>query len=188
MTFPLSDRDRRTLMVGLGVMGALLLFGRGVPVLVVQTVVARGEARALANEVLHARAQIASRTTQLGLPSRATVDSLLFEAPTVAGLASAAVQDLTAVLRDAKVRPGQLRADTPDTTRSGLVRIAISLNGECDIEMCVSMIAGIEKTQPAFRIARVRVSASDVAAPAERAERLVFELLVDGLGMVRRDP
>ena len=183
-----SASDRRTATLGLSAVVGLLLLGRGVPALWAATHDARVEARALQAQLAESRMLIARSRGAATSPEAAMLGSAVFRAVSRAGLASAGAAAVASVARDAGVKTTQLRADSPDSARAGLVRVAVALAGECDISSCLGAIGRLEAARPALRIARLRLVTSDVAAPADRAERIQFEMLVDALGLLGSRP
>jgi len=182
----MTDRDRRTLILGAGAIGCLFTFARGVPrVLAWQRERALASARAsqllasaLADprELRGARDSLSARLGRL-----VAIDSAL----PVAATASEAVARLASTLGDladscsVRVSAIQLRPDS--ATSNGITEVTARLNGVADVAGLASLLHAVAASKNPLVVRELSVTASEPNAPSTRAEVLHFDVVVAGL-------
>lgn len=183
----LSARDRRTLVLGLVGMAAIVGFGRGLPALrrwerarVEEAAAARAELRyAAAGERLLPALRDSLRARRA---RAAALDSILIDA-TIAAEASAQLATMVTDFAEAsevKVTAVQIRQDSA-MAKSPLLRVGARLSGMGDVTALSALLQNLEGGDTPFAVRELIVSQSEPAAPDTRPEILRFELLVEGL-------
>ncbi len=182
----MTNRDRRTLILGAGAIGSLFTFAKGVPALGAWQR-ERAAASARANQLLAsasvdprelraARDSLAARRGRL-----AAIDSML----PVAATASEAVARLASTLGDladscsVRVSAIQLRPDS--AASNGITEVSARLNGIADVAGLASLLHAIAASEIPLVVRELSVAAAEPTAPASRAEALRFDVLVAGL-------
>jgi hypothetical protein len=189
----LSQRDRRTILVGLTAVIAILVFGRVLPA------VKRWEAGRLA-EALEARGELIEAERSAGsiamIRDSARVRSLRLEATrsrliraTTAAAAAAVLGGLIESLaknEGVDVQTMTLRPDT--TTRNGLARVAVRFGAEGDVEGLTGLLLALEGHEKLFAVRDLSVSQAEPVAAATHVEALRFDLTVETLARVGGSP
>jgi hypothetical protein len=188
----ISSRDRRTLILGVSVIGTLVVLSNGIPAWrawVTEARTAAAEqvrAAALADAVVaHARATrdtlsarnaryvalapalVAGNTTA---EASATLASLVSSAASAAGVKLGAVQLWTS-------------ADTG--AQRAFVRVGVHADIVGDIRGVMAILATLERGPVRLRVRDLTVTQPDAASPADRVESLRAELTVEGLAMAK---
>jgi hypothetical protein len=189
VTFGLSHRDRRTLILGLCVVGTLLTVARGAPALRswegTQTSEAQSATQRLAalrggmRLLPRLRDSLRARRARL-----AALDSSLLIGATPAAIAA----QLASVLEDLaddnalKVTAMQLRADTVAT--AGLARVEVRVTGITDIIGLAGLLRAIESDETPLVVRDLSVSQPEPVGSDARAEALRVDLLVASIGTI----
>lgn len=187
MRVALSGADRRALLLGFVVIGSLWTLLRGAPRLIRSTAEAREDVRVLRASVARYEqlraVMLGTRTDTAGV-----ADDMVFSASSSGALASALASSLSDVANSSGVSLSALRADLPDSVGTGLSRVAAIVNGDCDVEGCATLLASLEEHRPSVRVSRLRLVAGDVIGSSLTAQRLQFEMLVEALGRLVKQP
>jgi hypothetical protein len=188
----LSDRDRRTLIIGVAVIALLVLLSKGVPAW------RRWDAgvRASAGEMA-AEAARAERTVRL-LP--ASLDSLEArkgrfiavgqgvldgESAAASGAALASLVSGAAARAGVQMGSVQLR---PDTASAGtFMRMGVRADATGDLPAITRMLALLEGAPELLAIRELAITQPAPGGPAEQPEALRMEITVQGLALVRRE-
>jgi len=189
VTFGLSHRDRRTLTLGLCVVGTLLIVARGAPALRSweggRTAEAQSATQSLAalrgglRILPQLRDSLRARQARL-----AALDSSLLIGATPAAIAA----ELATVLEDLadenalKVTALQLHADTVAT--AGLARVEVRVTGITDITGLAGLLRAIESDATPLVVRDLSVSQPEPAGADARAEALRVDLLVASIGTI----
>jgi hypothetical protein len=188
----LSARDRRTGVVGVSVMAALILLSRGVPAW-------RGwvsDARAGADEQSRAVADADALVAGAGVAHDSLVardERYMALAPAlVAGgtpaEASATLASLlseTASADGVKLGAVQLRPVADIGARRTFIRVGVHADVVGDITGIATLLATLERGPLRLRVREITVTQPDAAAPGDRAEALHAELTIEGLALRR---
>ncbi|MFN2397811.1 MAG: type II secretion system protein GspM [Gemmatimonadaceae bacterium] len=181
----LAPRERAVLVLGAIALVLILGTARGVPAWLAWV----RNARASAQEMTHA----VWRTESLIRSERAASDSLsarnerlqLLERELLDGDSPAvAAASLAGLVSDAAASSGvelgtvQLRADSSSTT--AFIRVSVRADATGDVRGLMEFLAELER-MTLLAVRELSISASDLVAPADRAEILRSELVVEGL-------
>lgn len=187
----LAPRDRRMLIVGGSVIGALLLSARALPAALQWQRVQLDSATALLDRLSAARRSTAIlpalRDSLAARRARvAALDTLLIGGASpvaAAGTVASALEDLA---DDANVRVTaiQIRADT--VARAGLSRVGVRLVAVCDVTGLSSLLRAIETNAHAMTVRDLAVTQPDPVGANTRAEALRIDVGVEAL--VRIEP
>jgi hypothetical protein len=186
----LSQRDRRTLVVGLGVVASLLAIARGLPALRSWEADRTAEAQATAQQLAALRDGLrmlpALRDSVRARQARlAALDSsLLFGASP-----SAIAADLASTLEDLaddntlKVTAMQLHADSVAT--AGLARVEVRITGITDVTGLAGFLRAVEGNATPLVVRDLSVSQPEPTASDAKAEALRVDMLVASIGAIR---
>ena len=185
----MTNRDRRTLILGASAITCLFTFAKGVPRMVAWER-DRAIALARANRVL-AEASVDPRELRAARDSLAArrgrlvaIDSAL----PVAATASEAVARLASTLGDladsclVRVSAIQLRPDS--MTSNGITEVSARLNGVADVAGLASLLHAIAASENPLVVRELSVTAPEPTAPPTRVEALRFDVLVAGLARI----
>lgn len=185
----MTNRDRRTLILGAGAIACLFTVAKGFP-----RIVAWERDRAIASaranqrlaeasigprELGAARDSLAARRRRL-----AAIDSALPAAET----ASEAVARLASTLGDladscsVRVSAIQLRPDS--ATSSGITEVSARLNGVADVAGLASFLRAMAASENPLVVRELSVTAPEPSAPPSRVEALRFDVLVAGIARI----
>jgi len=188
-----SARDRRTLVTGACVVALIIGVGRGGPAWLTWTR-ARVNAAAEAGEQLASAKRsafgLAAFTDSANVRSRRldSVRALLVRArtPESAAASFASLVGATAEAQGADVIAVTLSADT--VVRWGMARVAVRLSAESDLAGLMALLAVLETRPMPIVIRDLSVSQPDPAAPRSKADALRFDMVVQTLAAIRREP
>ncbi|HXB23554.1 MAG TPA: GspMb/PilO family protein [Gemmatimonadaceae bacterium] len=188
----LSSRDRRTLFIGVGVIGSVVALSKGVPIWhdwvadakagAIEQTRAAADADALVahakslRDTLNARnARYVSLAPELVAGNTAAEASATL-ASLVSGAASAAGVKLGAVQLRTSADTGALRA---------FVRVSVHADVVGDIHGVTTLLATLERGPTHLRVRELTVTQPDAIAPGDRVEALRADLTVEGLAMAK---
>lgn len=187
----LSERDRRTLVMGGILVVALVLLARGIPAWRRWDADTRASAREMATEA--ARAE----TTVRDLP--ASLDSLQARRARYVALGrgvldgastAAAGASLASLVSGAAARAGvqigsvQVR---PDTAGAGtFLRVTVRAEGTGDLPAITRMLEMLEGGRTLLAVRDLSITQPNPGGPAEQPEALRVELAVEGLALTAR--
>ena len=182
----MTARDRRILILGAGVIVALIAIAKGIPATVAWqrdkelASVHASELLAASSiepvDLRAARDSLAARQARL-----AAIDSVLSRSTST----SAAVAQLASTLEElsdscaVRVTSVQLRPDS--VVSSGLVEVSARLNGVADVAGLAALVRAIAEYRAPLVVRELTVTAGEPTAPSSKAEMLRFDLLVAGL-------
>jgi Type II secretion system (T2SS), protein M subtype b len=187
----LSKHDRRVLLVGLVCIAALLLASRGIPAWRSWQSEKRAAASKLASEVARSersvrmRRALADSLERRGARLLALAPALLngetpaAAAGTLAGLISGAAATSGVRLGAVQVRPAA-------TAPGAFARVAVRANAIGDVRGLVELLATLERGPTMLVVRELAVAQPEPATPAEAAEALRFEFVVEGLALKPR--
>ena len=191
MELGISNRDRRTLVVGVVAIVGLFATARGVPAAVEwerrEVVAATLLRQQLATATLRSTRLNAYRDT---LVSRQTTlsgfDSVMLSGASPAAAASALASELDDLADSVGLRITgmQLRADSSAT--SSLLEVAVRLVGVTDVVGLASFLRAIDGGATPLAVRELAVAQPDPGAAASKAEALRIDVLVAGLARLRR--
>lgn len=186
----LSARDRRTLLIGAGVIASLVAITRGVPAWrawvsqaragAEEQVRAAAEADALVAQAHAARDSLAARNARYVALAPALV------AGTTAAEASAALASLVSnAASSAGVKLGavQLRPAADTGVRRAFVRVGVHADVVGDIAGITTLLTTLEQGPTRLRVREITVTQPDAGSPGDRVEALHAELTVEGLAL-----
>jgi len=185
----LSVRDRRTLTIGVTVIGTLFGVSRGLPAVRDWERGRVSDAAALAQQAEAARVGVrllpALRDSLRDREARlATLDSTLLSGASPAAAAS----DLASTLGDMadeaplKVTAMQLRADS--AAAGSLTPVAVRVTGVTDVAGLAAFLRAVEGGDVPLLVRELAVSQSEPGAPSGRVETLRVDILVEGIARI----
>ena len=188
----LSERDRKTLVLGALVVLGLVLFARGLPAWRRWDAGVRDSAREMADEAARAEATVGALAPSLdSLEARrarlvALGGGLLDGAsPAVAGASLSSLVTAAGARTGVQVGSVQVRADTAST--GTFVRVSARADGTGDLPAITRMLQALEAAPQLLAVREVSITQSNPGGPSEMAETLRVELVVEGLALARPD-
>jgi hypothetical protein len=192
MNVGLSDRDRRTLIVGVVTVGALGGIARGIPAARAWNAEQVADAQTSAEQVESVRVGITSRLVVrdrlIARRARLTaVDSVMLSGDSPSAVTAILASLLEDIADDNSLKVGtlQLRGDTVAT--DGLLRAAVRLTGITDVTGLSGFLRDVEGGSTPLVVRDLTVSQPEPAGPDSKAEALRVDLLIEGIGIVRRE-
>ena len=187
----LSPRERRIVKLGAAIVAMALVGGRAVPAWVAWVGAGQDRASRAVSEL--AEAHKAVRETGAARDTlRARNERYLTLAPALIGGTSPATAGASLALlvsarsAAAGLELGALRV-TVDSAREGVfARISVRGDARGDIRGLTAMLLSLEQGPVLLAIRQLSISASDPGGPADRAEALRMEFLIDGLTIDQR--
>ena len=191
MIHRLSDRDRRTLMLGLSVIVLLVLISRVVPAWRGWDADTRASAAEMAAEA--ARAEQTVRTLPAALDSLEARRARLvaqgrgvLDGGSIAGSGAALASLVSGAAARAGVQMGSVQV-RPDTASAGtFMRISVRADGTGDLPAVTRMLALLEGAPELLAVRDISITQPNPGGPAEQPEALRVELSVEGLAL--REP
>jgi hypothetical protein len=186
----LSQRDRRTLVVGLCAVASLLTIARGVPALRSWEADRTAEGQSAGQQLAALRSGLrilpALRDTLRARQARlVALDSgLLFGASP-----SAIAADLASALEDLaddnalKVTAMQLRSDT--VAIAGLARVEVRITGITDVTGLAGFLRAVESDATPLVVRDLSVSQPEPTASDAKPEALRVDMLVASIGTIK---
>jgi hypothetical protein len=188
----LSDRDRRTLVVGVVVITLLVLLSRGVPAWRRWDAAVRASAAEMATEA--ARAEQTVRLLPASLDSLEArkgrfiaVGAGVLDGESAAASGAALASLVSGAAARAGVQVGSVQVQ-PDTASAGtFMRIAVRADGTGDLPAITRMLSLLEGAPELLAVRDLAITQPTPGGPAEQAEALRMEITVQGLALVRRE-
>jgi hypothetical protein len=188
----LSQRDRRTLTVGLGVVLSLITIARGVPALRAWEGDRRAEAQAAAEQLAALRSGVgtlpALRDSVRARQARlAALNSSLLSGASPSAIAANLASALEDLADDnaLKVTAMQLHADSVAT--AGLARVDVRISGITDITGLAGFLHAVEGNTTPLVVRDLSVTQPEPTASDAKAEALRVDMLVAGIGAIKAD-
>jgi hypothetical protein len=191
VTGRISERDRRTLVIGAVVVAAALLLARGVPAWRRWDADAHTSAAARAREA--ARVESTVRQLPAGLDSlqarRARYVALgrgILDGESTAAAGASLASLVSGAAARAGVRMGSVQV-RPDTAGAGtFLRIAVRADATGDLPAITRMLETLEGGRTLLAVRDVSITQPNPGGPAEQPEALRLELTVEGLALAAR--
>lgn len=185
----LSRRDRRTLLIGLGVVATLLVMARGIPTLRSWEVNQESAAQSAGQQLAALRAGLRTLptlrdTTRARRDRLAGLDSAMLRGaspPAIAAGLASALEDI-ADDNSLKVTTMQLRADSLVT--AGLARAEVRITGTTDVVGLGAFLRAVESDATPMVVRDLSVSQSDPTASDNRPDVLRVDVLVVTVGTI----
>ena len=190
MIRPMSDRDRRTLVTGAGIIVALVLLSRGLPAWRRWDADTRASAAEMATEA--ARAEATVRLLPASLDSlqarreryvtlgRGVLDG---ESTAAAGASLASLVSGAAARAGVQIGSVQVR---PDSAGAGtFMRIAVQADGTGDLGAITRMLGMLEGGRELLAIRQLSLTQPNPGGPAEQPEALRMDIVVEGLALAK---
>jgi Type II secretion system (T2SS), protein M subtype b len=186
----LTQRDKRTLAIGLSAVTLLVTFARGVPALRSWESKQFAAASSAANELAHLRDgsrelpeirdSLHARNLRL-----AALDSVLLRGASPASIAAAlaSVIEEFAGANAIKVTTLQLRSDSAATL--GLANVAVRLSGVTDVAGLAGFLRAVESDAMPLIVRELTVSQPEPTASDSKPETLRIDVTVASIGEVR---
>ena len=188
----LSDRDRRTLIVGTVVIVLLVLLSRGIPAWRRWDADVRASAAEMSVEAARAEQTVRllppaldslqARRARLAALGRGVLEG---ESTAASGAALASLVSGAAARAGVEIGSVQVR---PDTAGAGtFMRIGVRADGTGDLPAITRMLALLEGAPELLAVRALSITQPAPGGPAEQPEALRMEIDVQGLALVRRE-
>lgn len=187
----LSPNDRKTLLIGVSVVVAIVVFGRGVPWWYRWQRDVREEAVESAMEAEQSRYAVRNRPAiarmlRQGEQRYAALGDVFLDGDSPAAAATA----LTSVVSDAAGESGiQIGALQPAVDSSSQTKGLVSVRGSAsgDIRGVTHFLSAVESGMPLLSVREVTVTQSDPSASGDRAENLRLDFVIDAIAPSEED-
>ena len=188
----ISSRDRRTLLVGGGIIASLVVLSKGVPAWrdwvatsragALEQTRAASDADALVSHGKALRDTLAARNARYVALAPALVAG---NTPAEAAATLASLVSSAASVAGVKLGAVQLRPPADTGARRAFVRIGVHADVVGDIQGITTLLASLERGPARLRVRDITVTQPDAAAPGDRVEALRADLTVEGLAIAR---
>lgn len=180
----MSLRDRRVLMIGAIIIALVLGVGRGLPLLVRQTDVARRDALDLERELLRARRDIADSAGGVRELARArealsSYEAAAIVAPSAASAAGTLGAIASSAAEDVGLRVSSLSVQL-DTTHATVHTVSARLQGSGSAEAVAQFLSTIEAGTPALFVPSLALTQSDFGMGGSRSSSLAIDVTLRG--------
>jgi hypothetical protein len=182
------NREQRVLLIGGGIVLALIVLGRGIPALLRW----HAESRSTVSEL---RGQVA-RATQLVGTATAVRDSATMRGHRLIALApllldgttsSAATATLASLVSGAaakaNIRLGSLQLAVDSSHGGTFTRISVHGNATGDIRGLSALLTQLERGPTLLAVRQLSIFQSDPTTPPDQAETLQVEFVIEGLSL-----
>jgi type II secretion system (T2SS) protein M len=190
-TLGLNQRDRRTLVVGFGIVLSLVSLARGVPALRSWDADRRTEAQSAARQVAALRDGLkilpALHDSLRARDGRlVALDSSLLSGASPSAVAANLASALEDLADDnaLKITAMQLHADTAATER--IASVAVRINGIADVTGFAGFLRAVEGNTTPMVVRALNVSQPEPIASDTKAEALHVDILVASIGTIKR--
>jgi hypothetical protein len=185
----MSARDRRTAIVGLSAIGALVGLTRGLPASIHWLRARIAESLALSNQLQESRLSarrlpILRDSLRRRLWQLAAMDSGLLSgaSPSAAAADLASVLEARADEAPLRVIAMQLRSDSAPV--GTLARVFVRVTGTADVSGLAAFLHAVEEGDPALVVRELAVTPADPVAADTKPELLRIDALVEGMARV----
>lgn len=180
----LTPRDRRALLVGVTVMGAIVVGGRALPAWRHWQATARTDAAAATLELARSRVDIlGQRSARDSLAARKkrldALHSAWLDGDTPAAAGAALAGAISSAGQHAGVGIGALDIRVDSASASVFAPVRVHATAVGDIQGIVNFLTGIEADRAYVSVRALSIDAADPAAAANRPEVLRAELTVE---------
>lgn len=186
----LSQRDRRTLVVGATVVSSLVVLARGMPAIRSWEAdqLARAQAAAQALAVLRGgrailpalRDSVRARRARL-----AALDSTVLSGASPSAIGAALASALEDIADDNALKISALQLRPDSVAVGGLARVEVRIIGVVDVTGLAGMLRDIEGGQTSMLVRDLSVSQPDPAASDAKPEALRIDILVAAIGPIK---
>lgn len=181
----MSPRDRRALLIGTVVIGALVIGGRGIPAWRRWQQHSQAMADAAAIELERQQAALidqgAARDSLAARRKRfESLRSTWLDGDTPAAAGAALAGEISTAGEHAGVTVGALDIRIDSASSQPFVPVRVHATATGDIQGIVNLLAGIEGARLAMAVRTLSIDAADPAPAPNRAEVLRVELIVEG--------
>jgi len=182
----LSERDRRALLAGGIVLGALVLLGRGLPWWRARVSDAEVRASAATSELTMARTTADSRGVLHDSLDARYARYLALAPHLVPGTTAAAAQAamaglITSAARRSDVAIGTIQLGVDTSARNAFAHVTVSGDATGDVRGIATFLAAVERGPVALVVRRLALLQADPAAPRDHAEALHVDFTIAGL-------
>lgn len=192
------DRDRRALIVGLGIVSVLVIIGRGGPLwrswererLADRAELVSGLARShtILRDTHTVAESLAARRARL-----TTLDSVLLDGGSAAAATAALTTTLARAAEEAGVRltSSYVSVDSGGDgaigpiPRAEVFRVAVTATGDGDAAGLAALLAWLEESPPLLSVKKLTVTGADVTLGPGQPEHLRISLTVEGIAWRR---
>ena len=186
MTADRNARERRTLVVGVAAIAAIVLVGRGVPAALAGVRDASASAREVLGEYDRARGELralpavrdSARARRLRLGQE--IGSLL-RGRGSGGLVAALVGELNADADASRIAVSGIDGRVDTLAAGSYVPVTARVDALGDVRSLASFVAMIESSEVRLRVVELSVNQSEPSAPPQQPEALHATLVVQGL-------
>lgn len=185
----ISQRDRRTLIVGVSVVGTVLAIGRGLPAVSDWESTQRREAESTAERLAQLRDGLRSlpalrdslraRTARL-----AELDTTLIRGVSPAAIAAAFASALGDIADENALRVSTLQLRSDSVATQGLARVEVRVTGVTDVAGLAGFLRAVEGNAMPARVRELNISQPEPLAGEAKPETLRVDVLVEGLGVI----
>lgn len=187
----LSDRDRRTIVLGAVTIAAVVLLGRGLPAWRRWDADTRAAAIEMATEAARAQATVEqfpaaldslqARRARYGALGLGMLDG---QSTAAAGASLASLVSGAAARAGVQIGSVQVR---PDTAGAGtFMRIVVRAEGAGDLPAITRLLEMLEGGRTLLAVRELSITQPNPGGPAEQPESLRLELTVEGLALTPR--
>jgi hypothetical protein len=193
MAASFSRRDRRTLMLGLGVTVGILLVARGLPLWLQARRTAFGEsteARAQLAELgaIIRRARIVDELVRLQSVRYAGLEARLIGGSTREAAAADFASWTSNAIAESGLRLGSLRLETDAASVEAFNRVAVRVEVTGDITGITRFLRVIERTDTLVVVSAITLGQPEPAATDSQPEAIHGELVIETLTWSRSKP
>ena len=181
----LSAGDRKTLWVGVSIIGAIVLLGRGIPAWYRWQRDIRQEAVESAAEAMRSQYAVRNRPAivrllRTGEQRYDALGDVFVDGESATAAATALMSAVSDVAGESGMQMGALQ---PVIDSAELARQRVSVRGSAgaDVRGIAHFLAAIESGMPFMAVREFTVTQPDVMAPGDRAESLRFDFVIEAL-------
>ena len=189
MSIGLSTRDRRTIIIGACVVGALLGLGRGVPSMMRWQSTQIAEAAEVARDIAEARGgervMPAIRDTLRSYVARMkTLDSSILSGPSPSAVAVQLASEVENLADESAVKIGAMQLQADSAGVGALVHVGVRVTAIADVFGLLAFMRAIDGGERMLLVRELVVTQPEPAALPNKAESLRIELTVVALARV----
>jgi hypothetical protein len=189
MELGLSARDRRTLIVGVSVVGGLFVLARGLPSLMRWQNEQRLEAESMVADLSAARAgarQMPALRDSLRARQKrlAVVDSSILSGPTSSSAAAMLASALEELAGESSVKVSAMQLHADSAAAGALVQVSVRLTAVADVYGLLALLRAIEGGETLLAVRELAVTQPEPAAPSSKPEALRVDMMVVGLARI----
>lgn len=192
MTLTLSARDRRTLFVGVSVIGSLILVSRGIPAWLHWQRRIRDDASAAVQEATASQhavreaPQLARMTQQVEQRYFALAPAFLAgDHPAAAGASLISLVNTAA--RTAGVQLGALQVESDTTQGTAITSVRVRGDGAGDVAGVAHFLAAVEGSVPLLSVRELTLTPVDPHVTSDKPETMRITFLIEGLTRYSHD-